>query len=122
MARTKQQAMKQSAKQQSKQPVKPAKPPARPTGHRHLYSNQAADSTIVWISGKMVAVDSEIVELVEAVNAIPGVWTTGSCQGSRDFPGHLKFAGPSAFAFFAAISMGMWPPVRRCMDFLASGG
>jgi hypothetical protein len=68
MARTKQHAMKQ----QSKQPVKHAESPAIPTGHRNLYSDQAADSTIIWIGGKMVAVDSEIVELVEAVNAIRG--------------------------------------------------
>jgi hypothetical protein len=112
MTRTKQKAMKQSAKQRSKQPVKPAKSWAKLPEHGDRYRDQDVDYTFIRVAGKIVGVETEIVELVHAVNAIPGVFTTGSYRGSKNIPGLVAFAGPSALAFFAAISMGIWPPAR----------
>jgi glycerol-3-phosphate acyltransferase PlsY len=53
-----------------------------------------------------VDVDTKIVELVQLLNAIPGVETLNSCQGHLG-PGYVQFQGSKAVAFVQAMAAQM---------------
>jgi hypothetical protein len=86
----------------------PPRKTARPSGRANSGAPGHETSTIK-IGDGMAEVDTELVELIETMNAMQGVRTTGCCQGSRQapgyvvLPGYVVFQGPAAVTFSMAM-------------------
>lgn len=91
------------------------------------------NATVIEIDGELVEVDTRILKLVEVMNTIPGLTTTGSCRGGRGpryIPGYVAFEGPGAVTFMLAMAkkmaelyarMSRPPIVRNYMTHFAIG-
>jgi hypothetical protein len=69
--------------------------------------------TTVTIHGIRIQVDSKITSLIGAMNSIPGIRTTYSCQGAKDNAAYVQFTGEHMFVFISELMPLIWKEERR---------
>jgi hypothetical protein len=86
----------------------PTTPETRKAAHRkvpsELEKHKYHDKVIITVGGQLMAIDEEIVRLIELMNALPGVSTNASCQGDREQQAYASFEGSDAVAFVISIA------------------
>jgi hypothetical protein len=88
-------------------PLPKTRKAARRKGPGDLDKCRYHDQMIITVGGQLMAIDEEIVRLIELMNSLPAVATNASCQGEFGQQAYASVEGPNTFAFLIAVAEAM---------------